>query len=107
MLRIAPEWRVRRSALRNDEKRGTAPSIILQYLEHAAGHHNTTLVGGYLGGHENQAAGRADDARPGDQDIADLAAVDKMGVELDRRQCRPARYVSCRHAAAAIRECHQ
>src|SRR6202011_1616637 len=37
--------------------RGQKLRIILQYLKHAAGHHDTTLVGGYLGGHENQAAG--------------------------------------------------
>src|ERR1700721_4776137 len=49
---------------RNDRALSLGPSrrrqalrIVLQYLEHAAGHRATALIGGHLGGPEDQAAG--------------------------------------------------
>ena len=42
-----------------------------------------------------------------DQDLADLAGLDEMGVELHGRQRRLARDVSRGHAAGAVREGHQ
>src|SRR6266704_2384445 len=86
---------------------GVALRLVLQYLKHTAGHDDTAVAGGHLRGHENQAAGGAHHPRPGRQDLADLAGIDKVGVELDGGQRRPARYVSRGHAAAAVRERHQ
>src|ERR1700694_2031207 len=66
---------------RGERSAGYAPlqnlSIIFQYLKHAAGHGDTALFGGHLGGDENQAAGRAHHARLRQQDLADLSAVDE------------------------------
>ncbi|MFK4394688.1 hypothetical protein ABIF31_001245 [Bradyrhizobium elkanii] len=55
---------------------------------------------------EDQAAGRAYHARPRRQDLADLAGLDEMGVELHRRKRRLARDEACGHAAGAIGEGH-
>src|SRR6185437_16448992 len=67
--------------------------FILQYLEHTAGHDDAAVAGGHFRGRENETAGGADDAWLRQQDLADLSAVDKMHVELNRRQRRPARHV--------------
>src|ERR1700722_19922428 len=88
-------------------RRRQALRIILQYLEHATGHRDTALIGGHLGGQEDQAAGRADHARLRYQNLADFAAVDKMSIHLNRRQRRLAGDVSRGHAAGAVRERHQ
>src|SRR5258707_1851589 len=41
------------------------------------------------------------------QDLADLAGLDEMRIELHGREHRLSRHVSRRHAAGAIRERHQ
>src|SRR3954470_8731417 len=58
------------------------PLVVLQYLKHAARHGDTALLDGHLGRDENQAAGGADHAGLRQQDLADLAGLDEMGVEL-------------------------
>src|SRR5260370_40971942 len=83
------------------------PSLALQYLEHAAGHGDTALVHDHLGCDEDQAAGRAHHVRLRYQDLADLAGLDEMRIELHGREHRLSRHVSRRHAAGAIRERHQ
>src|ERR1700686_4722857 len=60
--------------------RAEAPSIVLQYLKHTAGHRDTAPVDGDLGGDEDQAAGRAHHARLRHQNLADLAGLDEMEI---------------------------
>src|SRR6266705_2007583 len=60
-------------------------ALIPQYLKHAGRHRNTALVDGDFRSDENQAAGGAHHARFRDQDLADPAGLDEMGIELHRR----------------------
>src|SRR6478752_1343672 len=73
------------SAPRND---ASGSSITLHDLKHTTRHRDTALVDGDFGGDENQAAGRAHHMRLRDQDFADLAGLDEMGVELHGRELR-------------------
>src|SRR5882724_543738 len=89
------------------ETAAQCPSLVLQYLEHAAGHGDTALVDGHLGGDEDQALGRAHHVRLRDQDLADLAGLDEMRIELHRCERRLAGDETRRHAAGAVGEGHQ
>src|SRR5215813_3564054 len=60
-------------------------SLAPQNLEHAVGHGNDALVDGDLGRDEDQASCCAHDARPRHQELADLAGLDEMHVELRGR----------------------
>src|SRR3954464_8439871 len=82
------------------------PGPPLQDLEHTIGHHHAAAVHADLRAHEDQAARRAHHARAGDQDVADLAGFDEMGVELHRRHELLAGDVAGGHAAGTVRERH-
>src|SRR5216683_332707 len=86
---------------------GTTGSLALQNLEHAAGHGDAAPVDGDFGGDENEAAGRAHHVRLRDQDLADLAGLDEMRVELHGCECRLAGDEARRHATGAVGEGHQ
>src|SRR5579862_9140875 len=79
-------------------------SLAPQNLEHAIGGGDAALAGGDFGGDEHQAPGGAHHAGARDQDVADLAGVDKMHVELDGRHGLLARDVAGGHAAGTVGE---
>src|SRR5579864_6398943 len=92
---------------RRSPGRRRSASLAPQNLEHAIGGGDAALAGGDFGGDEHQAPGRAHHAGARDQDVADLAGLDKMHVELDRRHGLLARNVAGGHAAGAVGERHQ
>src|SRR6202035_3119309 len=63
----------------------TASAPVPQYLEHAGGGDDSTIIRLHFGVHEHETAGGADHARSGHQGLADLAGVDEMHIELNRR----------------------
>src|ERR1700758_1659656 len=63
----------------------SATSLALQNLEHAIGRGDAALAGGDFGGDEHEASCGTHHAGARDQDIADLAGLDEMHVELDGR----------------------
>src|SRR4051812_1191907 len=69
-------------------RNGDGLRLVPQYLEHARRHRDTAPVDGYFGGDEDQAAGGAHQMRFRDQDLADLAGLDEVGVELHGRELR-------------------
>src|SRR5262249_10461068 len=80
----------------------TRLGLALQNLEHAARHRDDALVDGDLRGDEDQAPRRAHHMRARDQDLADLAGLDEMRVELHAGHPGLPRHVPRGHPPTAL-----
>src|ERR1700751_2303025 len=91
--------RTSRAKLRRDDGCHLSALLRLQYLEHAMGGGDAALADRDFGVDEYEAPGGAHHAGARDQEVADLAGLDKMHVELDGRHGLLARPVPRGHAA--------
>src|SRR6201746_916151 len=80
---------------------------VVHDFEYTTSHRDAAFTSGQFGGHEDQTAGRAHDARFRDQNFTDLRGIDELGIELHRGQAGFAGHEPRRHAAAAVRKGHQ